>query len=177
MIEHIGHLQGQGLRIGIVVSRFNEIITRSLLAGALDALKRHGVSESDLAVTWVPGAFEIPLAAKTMAFSDCYDAIICLGAVIRGATAHFDHVAGQAASGIAKISLESNIPIIFEILTTNTLEEALERAGAKSGNKGFDGALSAIEMSTLMPLLKQRKKRENLELNIKNSEFCSHKSL
>jgi len=150
MKELSGSLLGQGLRMGIVVSRFNEIISKSLLAGALDGLKRHGVSDEDITVAWVPGAFEIPLIAKQMALSGHYDALICLGAVIRGATAHFDYVAGQTSSGIAKASLDTHIPIIFEVLTTNTIEEAIERAGTKAGNKGFDGAMAAIEMANLM---------------------------
>ncbi|MEI8366519.1 MAG: 6,7-dimethyl-8-ribityllumazine synthase [Parachlamydiaceae bacterium] len=155
MKEYSGDFQGKGLRIGIVVSRFNELVTKSLLTGAVDGLVRHGVDHEDIAVAWVPGAFEIPLVAKTMALSDKYDAIICLGAVIRGATAHFDHVIGQAASGIAHIALECNLPLIFEVLATNTLEDALERAGSKSGNKGFDAALIAIETAQLLIKLRE----------------------
>lgn len=150
MKEYIGQLQGKGLRIGIVVSRFNELVTRSLVAGAIDGLTRHGVDHEDITVVWVPGAFDIPLFAKKMADSKKYQAIICLGAVIRGATAHFDYVAGQAASGIAKASLDSEVPVVFEVLTTDTLEQALERAGSKAGNKGFDGALVAIELANLL---------------------------
>lgn len=154
MKEHIGKLQGQGLRIGIVVSRFNEMITRSLLTGAVDGLCRHGVDPEEITVAWVPGAFDIPIVAQQMAFSTKYDAIICLGAVIRGATPHFDFVAGQAVAGIARVAQESAIPVIFEVLTTNTIEEALERAGTKCGNKGFDGAMAAIEMADLLHQLK-----------------------
>lgn len=154
MQEYIGTLQGKGLRIGIVVSRFNELVTRSLLTGALDGLCRHGVDREEITVAWVPGAFEIPIVAQQMAFSYRYDAVICLGAVIRGATPHFDYVAGQVASGIARVTQESTVPVIFGILTTNTIEEAIERAGTKSGNKGFDGAMAAIEMADLMRQLK-----------------------
>jgi 6,7-dimethyl-8-ribityllumazine synthase len=151
--ELVGHLNGQGLHIGIVASRFNEAITKNLVEGAIDALLRHGVDQKNIHLAWVPGAFEIPLIAKKMAEKGTFDAIICLGAVIRGATPHFDYVAGQAASGIANASLETGVPIIFDVLTTNTVEEALERAGTKSGNKGFDGAMSAIEMAHLIKQL------------------------
>lgn len=154
MKEFIGKLQGKDLRIGIVVSRFNELVTRSLLNGALDGLYRHGVDREEVTVAWVPGAFEISVAAQQMAFSGKYDAVICLGAVIRGATPHFDYVAGQAAAGIARVGHESGIPVIFGVLTTNTIDEALERAGTKSGNKGFDCAMAAVEM---VDLLKQMK--------------------
>jgi 6,7-dimethyl-8-ribityllumazine synthase len=154
MKEYIGALQGNGLRVGIIVSRFNELVTKNLLAGAIDGLCRHGVNSEEIAVAWVPGAFEIPVVAQQMAFSGKYDALICLGAVIRGATPHFDYVAGQAAAGIARVAQESAIPVIFEVLTTNTIEEALERAGTKSGNKGFDGAMVAIEMADLLHQLK-----------------------
>ena len=168
MNEFVGKLIGQGMHIGIVVSRFNEMITRSLLSGALDGLLRHGVDREDVTVTWVPGAFEIPLAAEQMASSGKYDAIICLGAVIRGATPHFDYVAAQMASGIARVSHEYSLPVIFDVLTTNTIEEAVERAGTKSGNKGFDGAMSAIEMVDLMRQLKNdaHQKRLNREMPI-----------
>lgn len=154
MKEYIGTFQGNGLRIGIIISRFNELVTRNLLAGALDGLVRHGVDREDIEVVWVPGAFEIPVIAQQMAFSSKYHALLCLGAVIRGATPHFDYVAGQAAAGIARTAQESAIPVIFEVLTTNTIEEALERAGTKSGNKGFDGAMVAIEMADLLRQLK-----------------------
>lgn len=150
MKEFNGKLQGKGLRIGIVVSRFNELITKNLLSGALDGLQRHGVDDKDIAVAWVPGAFDIPLVAKQMAFSGKYDAVICLGAVIRGSTPHFDFISGQATNGIGRVAYESGIPVIFEVLTTNNVEEALERAGSKSGNKGFDGAMCAIEMANLL---------------------------
>lgn len=157
MNEHIGALIGTGLRIGIVVARFNEIITKSLLSGSLDALKRHGVQDHDISIAWVPGAFEIPLAAQTMAGTGCYDAIICLGAVIRGSTPHFDYVAGQAASGISKAALDAGIPMMFGVLTTDTVEQAIERAGTKCGNKGYDVAVGAIEMIDLIRSLKKPK--------------------
>lgn len=156
MKEYTGKLQGKGFRFGIVVSRFNELVTRSLLAGALDGLLRHGVDSVGITVVWVPGAFDIPVAARQLAISDQYDAVICLGALIRGATAHFDLIAGQATAGIARIAQESGIPMIFEVLTTNTIEEALERAGSKSGNKGFDGAMAAVEMADLLKQLKSK---------------------
>ncbi len=144
-----GNLLADGLRIGIVAARFNEFITGKLLEGALDAFRRHGGDEENLTVAWVPGSFEIPLTAKKMAMSGDYDAVVCLGAVIRGATAHFDMVAGEAAKGIAMAGLESGIPVIFGVLTTDSIEQAVERAGTKAGNKGFDAMVSAIEMSNL----------------------------
>jgi 6,7-dimethyl-8-ribityllumazine synthase len=144
-----GHLLGQGLKFGIVVSRFNEFITQKLLAGALDALKRHGVSEDDVEVAWVPGAFEIPFAARQMAKSGRYDAVITLGCVIRGATPHFDYVAGEVAKGVAQVGQTTDTPAIFGVLTTDTIEQAIERAGTKAGNKGWEAALAAIEMANL----------------------------
>ena len=145
-----GTLVGTGLRVAIVVSRFNEFITRQLLEGALDGLRRHGVAAEDVDVAWVPGAFEIPLVARRLARSNKYDALICLGAVIRGATAHFDYVAGQAAAGVANVAVQAGVPVVFGILTTDTVEQAIERAGTKAGNKGYEAALAAIEMATLM---------------------------
>jgi 6,7-dimethyl-8-ribityllumazine synthase len=145
-----GGLTGTGLRFGIVVSRFNEFITTRLLAGATDALRRHGVAEADIDVAWVPGSFEIPLVAQRMAASGRYDAVICLGAVIRGATAHFDYVAGGAATGVARAALDTGVPVIFGILTTDTIEQAIERAGTKAGNKGAEAAVAAIEMANLL---------------------------
>jgi 6,7-dimethyl-8-ribityllumazine synthase len=145
-----GHLIGQGLKVGIVVGRFNEFITSQLLTGALDALKRHGVEEENVTVAWVPGAFEIPFAAKQMAVSGAYHAVIALGAVIRGSTPHFDYVASEVAKGIANISLTTNTPTIFGVLTTDTIEQAIERAGTKAGNKGWDAATTAIEMANLV---------------------------
>ncbi len=143
-----GKLIGQGLRFGIVVARFNEFITSRLLSGALDILHRHGVDEASIEVAWVPGAFEIPLAAKKMAARG-YDAVICLGAVIRGATPHFEYIASEVTKGIAQIGLDKEIPIVYGLITADTLEQAIERAGTKAGNKGGDAALSALEMANL----------------------------
>jgi len=150
-----GDLQGQGLSIGIVVSRFNHIVTSRLLEGAREGLLRHGVREQDITVAWVPGSFEIPLVAKKMAQSGRYRAVICLGAVIRGETAHFDYVAGEASKGIASTALETGVPLIFGVLTTDTLEQALNRAGGKQGNKGYEAALNAIEMANLLRALER----------------------
>lgn len=146
-------LIGNGLKIAIVVGRFNEFISSKLLGGAIDGLIRHGVSESDIEITWVPGAFEIPLAAKKIAESKKFDAIICIGAVIRGSTPHFDYVSAEMSKGIAKVSFDTNVPVIFGVLTTDNIEQAIERAGTKAGNKGYDAAVTAIEMSKLMKLL------------------------
>jgi len=148
-----GNLIGQNLKFAIIVGRFNEFIGSKLLSGALDGLKRHGVSETDLEIIWVPGAFEIPLTAKKLAASGKYDAVICLGAVIRGATPHFDYVANEVAKGIASASLETGVPIIFGVLTTDTIEQAIERAGTKAGNKGYEAATTAIEMANLFKQL------------------------
>lgn len=145
-----GKLIAKNLKFGIVVGRFNEFISSKLLGGALDALKRHEASEQNIEVAWSPGSFEIPLIAMKMASSGKYDAIICLGAVIRGATPHFDFVSNEVAKGIAQVSLETQVPISFGVLTTDNIEQAIERAGTKSGNKGFDAAMAAIEMSNLM---------------------------
>jgi 6,7-dimethyl-8-ribityllumazine synthase len=145
-----GYLKGEGLRFGIVISRFNEFIGSKLLGGALDNLQRHGVSTTDIEVAWVPGAMEIPLAAQRMAKSGKYDGIVCLGAVIRGSTPHFDYVAAEVAKGVAMVQLETGIPIGFGVLTTDTIEQAVERAGTKAGNKGWDSALSALEMVNLL---------------------------
>lgn len=150
-----GKLLGQGLKFGVVVSRFNEFITGKLLTGCLDALKRHGVAENDIDIVWVPGAFEIPLAAKKLAGKD-YAAIICLGAVIRGATPHFDYVASEVAKGIAQTALEKELPVSFGIITADNLEQAIERAGSKVGNKGFDAALTALEMANLFDVLERQ---------------------
>ncbi|TCJ02865.1 6,7-dimethyl-8-ribityllumazine synthase [Cytobacillus praedii] len=144
-----GHLVGTGLKMAIVVSRFNEFITGKLLSGAEDALKRHGVKDEDVTIVWVPGAFEIPLAAKKLAQTGAYDAIITLGTVIRGATPHFDYVSNEVAKGVASTGMESGIPVIFGVLTTDTIEQAIERAGTKAGNKGWDSAVGAIEMGNL----------------------------
>lgn len=148
-----GHLIGKGLKVGIVIGRFNEFITSKLLSGAMDALLRHGVEEQDIAQAWVPGAFEIPLVAKKMALSKRYDAVICLGAVIRGATPHFDYVAAEVSKGIAKVGLDSEVPVIFGVITADTIEQAIERAGTKAGNKGWDAAVTAIEMANLFRVL------------------------
>ncbi|MDD2401612.1 MAG: 6,7-dimethyl-8-ribityllumazine synthase [Clostridia bacterium] len=145
-----GKLLAEGLKFGIIVGRFNEFIGSKLLSGALDGLKRHGVNEEDIEIAWVPGAFEIPLIAKKMAKSKNYDSVICLGAVIRGATPHFDYVANEVTKGIANVSLETEVPIIMGILTTDTIEQAIERAGTKAGNKGYDAAITAIEMTNLI---------------------------
>jgi 6,7-dimethyl-8-ribityllumazine synthase len=144
-----GNLVGSGLRVGIVVGRFNEFITSKLLGGAQDALKRHGVSETDVDIAWVPGAFEIPLIAQKMANSKKYDAVITLGTVIRGSTPHFDYVCNEAAKGVSAVALNSGIPVIFGVLTTDSIEQAIERAGTKAGNKGWDAANAAIEMANL----------------------------
>ena len=145
-----GHLNAKGFRFGLVVSRFNEFISGKLLSGAIDALIRHDAREEDIEVLWVPGSFEIPLIAKKMAKSKRYDAIICLGAVIRGSTPHFEYVAAEVSKGIALVGLETEIPVMFGIITSDTLEQAIERAGTKAGNKGWDAALGAIEMVNLI---------------------------
>ena len=144
-----GTLDAAGLRFAIVVSRFNEMVSRQLVEGARDCLRRHSADDDQLTLAWVPGAWEIPLVAQRLARSGEFDALICLGAVIRGATAHFDYVAGQAATGVARAALDTGVPITFGILTTDTVDQALERAGLKAGNKGFDAALAAIEMANL----------------------------
>jgi 6,7-dimethyl-8-ribityllumazine synthase len=148
-----GGLQGQGKKLGIVVSRFNSFISEKLLEGALDSLVRSGVADSDIDVARVPGAFEIPLIAQNMAKSGRYDAVICLGVVIRGATPHFDYVAGEVAKGTAQVMLEAGIPVLFGVLTTETIEQAIERAGSKAGNKGSEVAQAALEMINLMSSL------------------------
>lgn len=145
-----GNLIGQGKKYAIVAARFNEFIVSKLVSGAIDAFKRHGVDEDSITVTWVPGAFEIPLVAKKMAQSENYDAVVCLGAVIRGTTSHYDYVCSEVSKGVANIGLETEIPVIFGVITTENIEQAIERAGTKSGNKGFDAAVSAIEMSNLL---------------------------
>jgi 6,7-dimethyl-8-ribityllumazine synthase len=149
-----GKISAEGFRFAIVVSRFNDFISSKLVEGAMDALRRHGVDEGKVSLIKVPGSFEIPSAAKRLAKSDKYDAIICLGAVIRGATPHFDFIASQVAKGVASIALESNIPVTFGVLTTDNLEQAIERAGSKVGNKGWDAAISAMEMVNLFSQLK-----------------------
>ncbi len=144
-----GVLLGEGLKFGVVVSRFNEFITGKLLEGAQDALLRHGVKEADIDIAWAPGAFEIPLVAQKMARSKRYNAVICLGAVIRGGTPHFEYVASEVSKGVANVGLDTGLPVIYGIVTADTLEQAIERAGTKAGNRGFDAAVSAIEMANL----------------------------
>ncbi|NEX00597.1 MULTISPECIES: 6,7-dimethyl-8-ribityllumazine synthase [Pseudobutyrivibrio] len=149
-----GKLVSEGVKVGIVVARFNEFITSKLLGGAIDGLKRENVKEDDIDVAWVPGAFEIPLIAKKMAESKKYDAVICLGAVIRGATSHYDYVCAEVSKGVAQVSMNADIPVMFGILTTDTIEQAVERAGTKAGNKGFECAQGAIEMVNLIREMK-----------------------
>ena len=150
-----GKLNAGNSKFGIIVGRFNEFIGSKLLDGAIDALKRHGASEDNIEIAWAPGAFEIPLVAKKMAKSKKYDAIICLGAIIRGATPHFDYVSSEVSKGIAHVMLETEVPVIFGILTTDSIEQAIERAGTKSGNKGFDVAVTAIEMVNLIKTIEE----------------------
>ncbi|MFW5789649.1 MAG: 6,7-dimethyl-8-ribityllumazine synthase [Bacillota bacterium] len=145
-----GKLMGQGLKVGIVTARFNEFISSKLLTGAKDALIRHGVEEDDIDIAWVPGAFEIPLTAKKMAANDKYDGVICLGAVIRGATPHFDYVCAEVSKGIATVGLDTEKPVMFGVITTDTIEQAIERAGTKAGNKGFEAAVGMLEMANLL---------------------------
>jgi len=145
-----GNLLGKGLKFGVVVSRFNEFFSAKLLEGAQDALLRHGVSEEDIDIAWTPGSFEIPLIAQKMAATKKYHAIICLGAVIRGGTPHFEYIAAEVTKGIASVSLASGVPVIYGVITTDTLEQAVERSGTKAGNKGYDAAVSAIEMANLV---------------------------
>jgi len=153
MIE--GDLSAQGLKFGLVVSRFNDFITSRLLGGALDALQRSGAADADITVARVPGAREVPIAAKLMAESGKFDAVICLGAVIRGSTPHFDYVAAESSKGVAEIAMSTGLPVIYGILTTDTIEQAVERAGTKAGNRGYDAAIAAIEMVSVLKQLKQ----------------------
>lgn len=148
-----GQLVSEGLKIGIVVARFNEFINSKLLDGALDGLKRHGVKEEDIQVVWVPGAFEIPLVAQKMAASNKYQAVICLGTVIRGSTSHYDYVCAEVSKGVAHVGMATGVPTIFGVLTTESIEQAIERAGTKAGNKGFESAATAIEMANLFKQL------------------------
>lgn len=145
-----GNIIAEGLRFAIVASRFNEFITSKLLEGALDMLRRHGASEEQVDVVWVPGAFEIPLVAKKLAACGKYDAVVCVGAVIRGATSHYDYVCNEASKGVAQAALSTGVPVIFAVVTTENIEQAVERAGTKAGNKGSDGALAAMEMANLL---------------------------
>ena len=148
--QYEGMLLGKGLKFGVVISRFNEFFSQKMLEGARDALLRHGVNEDDVEQAWTPGSFEIPLIAQKMAETKKYDAIICLGAVIRGSTPHFDHIAAEVTKGIARVNLDTGVPVIYGVITTDTLEQAIERSGSKVGNKGYDAAVSAIEMANLM---------------------------
>ncbi len=152
-VFHDAKLDATGLRVGIVVSRFNGFIAERLLEGALDALIRHGAADGDIAVVRVPGAFEIPLVAQKLAVAGKYDAIICLGAVIRGSTPHFDYVASEVSKGVAQVSLKTGVPVAFGVLTTDSIEQAVERAGTKAGNKGFDAAMTAIETANLLKVV------------------------
>ncbi|MEI6890367.1 MAG: 6,7-dimethyl-8-ribityllumazine synthase [Bacteroidales bacterium] len=148
-----GKLDAKGLKFAIVIARFNEFISGKLLSGCLDGLKRHGAEEEAIDLVWAPGSFEIPLLAKKLAVTGKYDAVICLGAVIRGATPHFDYVSAEVSKGVASASMDSGIPVIFGVLTTDNIEQAIERAGTKGGNKGFDAALAAIEMANVIKAL------------------------
>ncbi len=149
-----GNLLGAGKNFGLIASRFNDFMTKELVSGCIDTLARHGVEDKDITVTWVPGAFELPLVAQKMAKAKTFDALICLGTVIRGATPHFDYIAAEVAKGIAKVSLDSGLPVIFGIITADSIEQAVERAGSKDGNKGRDAALSALEMVNLTRQIK-----------------------
>lgn len=153
MAKHEGNLDGNGLKIAVVVSRFNSFVTDRLLAGAIDGLVRHGVAEKDVDIFYCPGAFEIPAVARRVVESRKHNALICLGAVIRGETPHFDYVANESAKGVGQLGLSSDIPVVYSILTTDTVDQAVDRAGGKSGNKGFDAAISAIEMTNLLKQL------------------------
>lgn len=148
-----GQLNAEGKKFGIIVSRFNEMISKSLLGGAFDCLARHGADEDEISVVYVPGSFEIPLAAKKLAQSKKFDAVICLGAVIRGGTPHFDYIAAEVSKGVAHVGMETGVPVIFGVITTDTIEQAIERAGTKAGNKGWDAALTAIEMADVIKKL------------------------
>lgn len=156
MRVHEGVMEGRGRRFAVVVARFNGVVTEQLLTGALSAFRRHGVADEDVEVGWTPGAFEIPLVARRLADSDQFDGIVCLGAIIRGETPHFDYIAAEVARGIGRVGLETGIPCIFGVLTTDTLEQALDRAGGKHGNKGWEAATAAIEMAGLLDSLPKR---------------------
>ena len=161
-VNHIeGNLSAEGRSFGIVASRFNAFVVKALLEGAIEAIRRHGGEVGAVDVVWVPGSYEIPVVARELALSGRYDALICLGAVIRGATAHFDYVAGGAAGGISNVALETGVPVIFGVITTESIEQAIERAGTKMGNKGFEAAVSAMEMADLMAKLRERASLSN----------------
>ena len=168
--NHIeGNLSAEGRSFGIVASRFNDFVVKALLGGAIEAIRRHGGDAGAVDVVWVPGSYEIPLVARELALSGRYDALICLGAVIRGATAHFDYVAGGAAGGISNVALETGVPVIFGVITTESIEQAIERAGTKMGNKGFEAAVSAIEMADLMVKLRERASQNDTPTTLENS--------
>jgi 6,7-dimethyl-8-ribityllumazine synthase len=171
-VEEVNHIEGnlsaEGRSFGIVASRFNDFVVKSLLEGAIDAIRRHGGDAESVDVVWVPGSYEIPVVARELALSGRYDALICLGAVIRGATAHFDYVAGGAAGGISKVALETGLPVIFGVITTESIEQAIERAGTKMGNKGFEAAVSAMEMADLMVKLRGRASQEETPATLQN---------
>ena len=167
--NHIeGNLSAEGSSFGIVASRFNNFVVKALLEGAIEAIRRHGGDAEAVDVVWVPGSYEIPLVARELALSGRYDAVICLGAVIRGATAHFDYVAGGAAGGISNVALESGVPVIFGVITTESIEQAIERAGTKMGNKGFEAAVSAMEMADLMAKLRERASQNGTPAALQN---------
>jgi 6,7-dimethyl-8-ribityllumazine synthase len=167
--NHIeGNLSAEGRSFGIVASRFNDFVVKALLEGAIEAIRRHGGDAETVDVVWVPGSYEIPLVARELALSGRYDAVICLGAVIRGATAHFDYVAGGAAGGISNVALESGVPVIFGVITTESIEQAIERAGTKMGNKGFEAAVSAMEMADLMAKLRERASQSETPATLEN---------
>ena len=168
-VNHIeGNLSAAGRSFGIVASRFNDFVVKALLEGAIEAIRRHGGVAEAVDVVWVPGSYEIPVVARELALSGRYDALICLGAVIRGATAHFDYVAGGAAGGISNVALETGVPVIFGVITTETIEQAIERAGTKMGNKGFEAAVSAMEMADLMAKLRRRVSQQETPAELQN---------
>ena len=168
-VNHIeGNLTAEGRSFGIVASRFNDFVVKALLEGAVEAVRRHGGDAGAVDVAWVPGSYEIPLVARELALSGRYDAVICLGAVIRGATAHFDYVAGGAAGGISNVALQTGVPVIFGVITTESIEQAIERAGTKMGNKGFEAAVCAIEMADLMAKLRERASQNDTPTTLRN---------
>jgi 6,7-dimethyl-8-ribityllumazine synthase len=171
-VEGVNHIEGklsaEGRTFGIVASRFNDFVVKALLEGAVEAIRRHGGDAGAVDVAWVPGSYEIPLVARELALSGRYDAVICLGAVIRGATAHFDYVAGGAAGGISNVALQTGVPVIFGVITTESIEQAIERAGTKMGNKGFEAAVSAMEMADLMVKLRRRVPHEETPTTLRN---------
>ena len=168
-VNHIeGNLSAEGRSFGIVAARFNDFVVKALLDGAIEAIRRHGGDAGAVDVVWVPGSYEIPVVARELALSGRYDAIVCLGAVIRGATAHFDYVAGGVASGISTVALETGVPVIFGVITTETIEQAIERAGTKMGNKGFEAAVSAMEMADVMLKVSERASQAEPRTSLRN---------